>query len=123
MVEERGTLNNTSPFTPFVGVGFNATSGLGQFTSDPKNDPQGDPNREPYTLNVKASYLVQGVVGFDYLHKGGFTMLACVGYSRLLNQNNVELVAGTLTAQDRAVNNVLFKSGAVVSFAAGYAWQ
>jgi len=113
----------TSPFTPFVGVGFNATSGLGQFTSDPKNDPQGDPNREPYTLNVKASYLVQGVVGFDYLHKGGFTMLACVGYSRLLNQNNVELVAGTLTAQDRAVNNVLFKSGAVVSFAAGYAWQ
>jgi hypothetical protein len=112
----------TTPFTPFVGVGFDATTGLGQVTSDPK-DRQGDTNTEPFTINVKASYLVQGVVGFDFIHKRGFTMVGCLGYSWLLNRDNVDLLAGTLSPEDRRVINLAFKSGAVLSFAAGYAWD
>jgi hypothetical protein len=113
----------TAPFTPFVGVGFNATSGLGEVTSDPKNDPNGDPNREPFTIDVKATYVVQGVVGFDFMHKGGFTLVGCLGYARVLNRNNFRVLAGTPTADENQAFKVFFKSGPVISVATGYAWE
>jgi hypothetical protein len=113
----------TSPFTPFVGVGFDATTGLGEVTFDPSNDPNGDPNRDPITLNLKASYLVHGTVGFDFIHKRGFTLIGCLGYSWLLNKDNVEVVAGSLKSDEKRAVNVIFKSGAVISMSAGYAFQ
>jgi len=111
------------PVTPFLGLGFNATSGLGELTIDPSQDPNGDPNRLPITLNVRPSYLVQGVVGFDFIHKHGFTIVGCLGYARLLNHNNVEVVAGSLKNDERRAINFFFKSGAVVSLATGYAFD
>jgi hypothetical protein len=118
----RGRYNfSTAPFTPFVGVGFNATSGLGQVTSDPSKD-QG-PKRDPITIDVKASYLVQGVVGFDFIHKRGFTMVGCIGYARLLNQDNFHVLAGSPTAKEQQAFNIFFKSGAVISLASGYAFE
>jgi hypothetical protein len=113
----------TTPFTPFVGVGFNATSGLGEVTSDPKDDPNGDPNREPFTIDVKATYLMQGVVGFDFLHKRGFTLVGCLGYARVLNRNNFRVLAGTPTPEENQAFKVFFKSGPVISVATGYAWE
>jgi hypothetical protein len=112
-----------SPMTPFLGVGFNATSGLGEVTSDPKNDSSADPESQPFTINVKASYLVQGVLGFDFIHRHGFNMQGAVGYAWLLNKNNVELVDGSLTREEKRVFDVIFKSGLVISLAWGYAFE
>jgi hypothetical protein len=109
--------------TPFVGVGFNATSGLGEFTSDPKDDPNADADAVPFTLDVKASYLVQYVVGFDFLHKRGFNMVGTLGYAQLLNDNNLRLVDGKLTRNEQRAVDVVFKGGLVLSLAAGYAFE
>ncbi len=120
----RGRYNfMTTPLTPFVGVGFDATTGLGEFTIDPSQDPNGDPNRLPITLNVKPSYLVQGTLGFDFIHKRGFSMVGCLGYAWLINHNNVEVLDGSLKSDERQAVNFFFKSGAVVSLSTGYAFK
>ena len=123
----RGRYNfMTTPFTPFVGVGFNATSGLGEITIDPSErapSPDGDPNRSPITLDVKPSYLVQTVVGFDFIHKHGFTLIGCLGASILLNHDNVDVLSGELENDEQQAITAFFKSGPVISVAAGYAFQ
>jgi hypothetical protein len=123
----RGRYNfMTTPFTPFLGVGINATSGLGEFTIEPKDrapGADGEPNQSPITLDVKPSYLLQTVVGFDFIHKRGFTLIGCLGAAILLNDDNVEVLAGTLENDEEQAIDFFFKSGAVVSMAAGYAFQ
>lgn len=112
-----------SPLTPFVGVGFNATNGLGKQTADPSEDPDGDPTRDPVTVNLKDSYLIQGVVGIDYIHRRGFTFIGCVGWAHLLNENNYEVLAGELTAEEEKGFDIAFKGGLVISVAFGYAFR
>jgi hypothetical protein len=123
----RGRYNfMTTPFTPFVGVGINATSGLGEITIEPKDRAQssdGEPSTSPITLDVKPSYLVQTVVGFDFLHKHGFTLIGCLGAAILLNKDNVDILSGELKDDERQAIDVFFKSGPVISMAAGYAFQ
>jgi len=116
----------TTPFTPFVGVGVNATSGLGELTIEPSDrapTAAGEPPRSRITLDVKPSYLIQTVVGFDFIHKHGFTLLGCLGASFLLNKDNVDVLAGTLEDDEEQAIDVIFKSGPVISLAAGYAFQ
>jgi hypothetical protein len=113
----------TTPFTPFVGVGFNATKGLGEVTIDASDDPHGSPMRDPVTIDLKPSYLVQGTLGFDFIHRRGFTMVGCIGYAWLLNEDNVDVLAGSLTEDDKMAIDVIFKSGAVISLALGYAFE
>jgi outer membrane protein W len=112
-----------SNMTPFVGIGFNATSGLGEFTSDPKDRSKQEPDAVPFTLNVKDSYLLQYTVGFDFVHRRGFNMVGALGYAQLLNDNNLELVDGKLTRDEQRAIDVIFKSGPVISLAAGYAFD
>jgi hypothetical protein len=112
-------LFSTAPFTPFVGVGFDATTGLGEVTTDP-SDPK---HPDPVTLNFKPSYLIQYVAGFDFIHKHGFNMVGCLGYAQLLNKHNYEVLAGSLTSDETQGFKVVFRSGPVISFAAGYAWE
>ena len=111
------------PFTPFFGVGFNATTGLGKVTFDPDTDANGNPNRDPVTVDLKPSYLVQGVVGFDFIHRRGFTMVGAIGYSWLLNHDNLEILAGEFTHDEKRAIDVIFKSGVVISLAIGYAFE
>jgi outer membrane protein W len=113
----------TSAVTPFVGVGFNATTGLGEVTANAADDPNRDPERDPVTMNIKASHFVQGVVGIDYVHRRGFTLIGCVGYSRLLNDNNVEILAGSLTNEEERGFEIAFKSGPVITVGVGYSFQ
>ena len=113
----------TSPMTPFVGVGATYAGGFGQQNLNSANDPHSDPTRGPVTLELKRSYLIQSVIGFDLIHKHGFTMLGCAGYSWLLNHDNVDVIAGKLSADEQQAVNVLFKSGVVISLAAGYAFE
>ncbi len=110
-------------FTPFVGLGANASSGFGEQTFDPADDPNGDPNRDPVTIEMKPSYLLQTTLGFDYVHRRGFTLIGAVGYSFLLNQNNLDVLAGELSAEEKQVVDVLFKSGVVISAAVGYSFE
>ena len=119
----RGRYNfSTNNFTPFVGVGFNATSGLGQITSDPKDDPNAQPGEQPFTVDIGPSYFVSGVVGIELMHKRGFTMQGALGYARLLNKN-VRLIDGSLTPDQHTGMNVAFKSGPVISIAFGRSFK
>lgn len=113
----------TSNFTPFVGAGINASSGFGEFTFDPADDPHGDPNRDPVTVELKPSYLAQATLGFDYVHKRGFTLIGAIGYAFLLNENNLEVLAGELSRDEQQAVDVLFKSGVVISGAIGYSFE
>jgi hypothetical protein len=115
-----------TPLTPFLGVGFNATSGLGQVTDDDRNnnnDTSFSGVRNPVTLEVKDSYFVQTVAGLDYTHRRGFTMQTCLGYTRLLNKNNVRIIAGHPRPEQDMAYNILWKSGLVLSAAFGYAFD
>jgi hypothetical protein len=112
-----------SNMTPFVGVGFNATTGLGELTADPKDDPNAEADAVPFTLDVKASYLVQYVVGFDFLHRRGFNLVGALGYAQLLNDKNIVVVDGKLTRDEQRAVDVIFKGGLVLSLAAGYAFE
>lgn len=112
-----------SPLTPFIGAGINATSGLGKATSDPAQNPESNPNREPVTVNVEASYLVQAVMGIDYIHRRGFTLIASAGYAHLLNDDNYQVLAGELTDDERRGFDIAFGGGLVLSIAMGYAFE
>jgi hypothetical protein len=112
----------TSPLTPFVGVGFNGTMGLGRFTTDPSQDPNADPDQEPVTIDAGPSYLVQGVLGLDYVHRRGFTLVACAGWSHMLS-GGYRVIDGTLTAEEKQGFDIAFKGGLVISLALGYSFQ
>lgn len=109
--------------TPFLGVGYNYGSGFGQFTTDPASDPDSDPNREPVTIDHGPSHLIQTVVGFDFIHRRGFTMLGTLGYAWLLNQDNYRVLAGRLTHEEEQGFNIAFKGGLVLGVAMGYAFE
>jgi hypothetical protein len=112
-----------SAWTPFIGGGFNVTSGLGEITADPSQDPNGDPNREPVTVNLQRSFLMQGVVGVDFMHRRGFTMLGALGYSYLVNRDNYDVLAGELTNDEKEGFRIAFKGGLLLSISLGYAFE
>lgn len=109
--------------TPFVGLGFVYASGFGPQNINVANDPNADPGRDPVTLELKPSDILQAVVGFELIHRHGFTMLGCLGYSRVLNHHTVNVLAGKLADDERQAVDILFKSGLVLSLAAGYAFE
>jgi hypothetical protein len=111
------------PWTPFLGVGFNATTGFGEVTFDPEKDLDGNPNRDPVTVNLKPSYLIQTVLGVDFIHRHGFTMVGSVGYAALLNSDNIEILAGEFTKDEKRAIDIAFKGGVVISLAMGYAFE
>jgi len=123
-VGARGRYNFlTSPFTPFVSLGFNYAGGLGQFTTDPSSGANADPNREPVTIDQGPSQLIQGTVGFDFIHRRGFTMLGTLGYAWLLNHDNYRVLAGTLKPDEKQGFDIAFRGGLVLGVAFGYAFE
>jgi len=116
----------TGPFTPFVGAGMSLSSGLdgarisrGRHRHDDHDDFDFDPEHEG-KYDVKRSEFAQAVVGFDFIHRRGFTMQAALGYSWVLNKHNYTLVAGK---RDDDLASALFGSGPVVSAGFGYAFD
>jgi hypothetical protein len=116
----------TGPFTPFVGAGFSASTGLdgarvgrGDGRSDPNDDNFDE--REMGTYDVKASRFAQGVLGFEFIHHHGFTLQGSAGYSWLLNNHrNFTFVEGR---RDDTAARIFFGSGPVISAAFGYAFN
>lgn len=113
----------TSPFTPFFGLGYMMASGFGEVPLNDASDPHYDPERDPVTIDLKASYLLQTTVGFDFLHRRGFTMIAALGYAWLLNSDNFDVLAGELADDEKEAIDVLYRSGLVISLSFGYTWR
>lgn len=113
----------TSPLTPFIGAGFSAGAGLGEVSFNTADDPNADPTRDPVTVDLKPSYLIQAVLGLDFVHKRGFTLVGGLGYAFLLNENNYEVLAGELTKDEERGFKLAFKSGPVLSIALGYSFE
>lgn len=113
----------TGPVTPFIGAGFMASTGIGNVAFDPSKESESDPSRSPVTLNILDSYFMQGVLGIDYIHRAGFSLIGSLGYARLLNGNNVEVVEGTLDQDEKRAVKVLFQSGPVITVGVGYAFK
>jgi hypothetical protein len=117
----------TGPFTPFVGAGLSLSSGLDDARlSRHRNRDHGfddvddfDPSRTG-RYDVKRSEFAQAVLGFEFIHRHGFTMQVAGGYSWLLNKNNFALVEGR---RDDRLARAFFGSGPVISTAFGYAFD
>jgi hypothetical protein len=104
-----------SRFTPFVGAGGMQTSGISPVdVSDP------DDAEEVTVVRVKPSTYGQAVVGIDWISRGRFNLVGCVGYAWLLSKSNVEELSGTLDRDERLAMDVVFGSGMVLSLAMGY---
>jgi hypothetical protein len=116
----------TGPFTPFVGAGLSMSSGLdgAELSRDRRrsrddNFDDFDP-KDTGRYDVKRSEFAQAVLGFEFIHRHGFTMQVAGGYSWLLNRNNFTFVEGR---RDDHLASIFFGSGPVVSTAFGYAFD
>lgn len=109
----------TGSVTPFVGVGFMGTSGFGNIKGD--FDDQ-DASTEEVTIRVRPSAFLQAVGGIDWTSRGGFTLVACVGWAHVLN-HNLEIVAGNPTPDERRGFDIAFRSGPVITVATGYSFE
>lgn len=108
-----------SPLTPFIGVGIIGASGFGDssfgLTDESTNDT--------VTIRLRPSAFVQGVAGLDWTSRGGFTLIGALGYARLLEHDNVEVVTGTPTRDQQRAFDITFRSSAVVTLALGYSFR
>lgn len=114
----RGRVNFLKgPVTPFAGLGLLAGSG---WDSNPDvTDPD---TRDKLNVKVLPSAFTQAVVGLDWTNQRGFTLVGALGYAWLLSGNNVEIVTGEPTPEERKALKLVFRNGAVVSLAAGYSF-
>jgi hypothetical protein len=108
-----------SEVTPFVGVGILAASG---FDAPSQDISSSDDNAE---LNIKLhpSVFTQATIGLDYTASGGFTFLGALGYAWLVTHDNVEIVTGVPTEEEKRALDFVFRSGGVVSIAIGYSFR
>ena len=116
----------TGPFTPFVGAGLSMSSGLDDAQIGRSHKRSRDDNFDNFDpkdmghYDVKRSEFAQAVLGFEFIHKHGFTMQVAGGYSWLLNRNNFTFVEGR---RDDHLASAVFGSGPVISTAFGYAFD
>jgi hypothetical protein len=109
----------TSEVTPFVGAGFLVASGF----DAPSQDISADDDNRELNIKLRPSAFFQGTVGLDYTDSDGFTFLGALGYAVLISHDNVEIVTGTPTEDEKRALNALFKSGIVISIGIGYSFR
>ncbi len=116
----------TGPFTPFVGAGLSMSSGLDDAQISRSHRRSRDDNFDDFDpkdmghYDVKRSEFAQAVLGFEFIHRHGFTMQVAGGYSWLLNKNNFTFVDGR---RDDRLAKIFFGSGPVISTGFGYAFD
>lgn len=108
-----------NPVTPFVGVGLLGATGFEAPTRDIAAE---DENRE---LNIKLepSAFLQTVAGLDWTSRTGFTLVSAVGHARLLTHDNVVIITGEPTEEEKRGFAIAFRSGVVISLAIGYSFR
>jgi hypothetical protein len=101
--------------TPFFGVGVLGGSG---FDAPPQQDPDTELN-----IQLRPSAFFQSVVGIDWTRSNGFTLVGALGYAWLLTGDNVEIITGVPTEEERRGLEVVFGSSIVISIAIGYSFR
>jgi hypothetical protein len=109
----------TKEVTPFFGAGAIVASGFDAPSANFASDME---NRE---LNVKVlpSAFVQAVTGVDWTSRNGFTLVGALGYAFLVTRDNVEIITGEPTAEERRGLRAAFGSSLVISIAIGYSFR
>ncbi len=109
----------TSAVTPFVGVGLIAASGF----DAPSRELGSDDSNPDFNIELLPSTFAQAVTGVDWTSEGGFTLVFALGYAWLLGKDNVVIITGAPTDEERQALGIVFRSSAVVSLALGYSFR
>ncbi|HTV24518.1 MAG TPA: hypothetical protein VMG12_37765 [Polyangiaceae bacterium] len=104
--------------TPIIGVGIMGATGF----DAPTRELAADDNEE-LNIELKPSAFLQTVVGLDWTAKSGFTLLSTVGYAFMLTPDNVVIITGEPTPDERKGLDIAFRSGIVISIAMGYSFR
>lgn len=105
-----------SNWTPSFGVGFQYAPGSGgQAVTIQGSGTNGDAD-----LILESSAFVQGLAAMSYQGEGGFTALFGVGYSVLLDDDNVRVISGDTKTADAV--RLFSRSGIVMEIGLGYAF-
>ncbi len=105
-----------SNWTPSFGLGIQYGPGSGDRTITFNGANQG----EDADLIVETSAFAQALAAMSYQGRGGFTALFGIGYSVLLDKDNIRLVSG----DEETADTVRFVTGSGIVFevALGYAF-
>jgi hypothetical protein len=111
-----------SNWTPSFGVGFQYGSGSGGRTIVQGQSTSIDPNDEDADaeVTIEPSAFVQALAAMTYQGGGGFNALFGVGYSVLLDEDNVQLHTGGERTAD--IVRLVTGSGIVLEVGLGYAF-
>lgn len=122
----------TSNWTPFVGLGVNYLIAMDrsiEATRDMQQSAVDALSQHGQQHNVKATYHVQSapfgsaMLGMSYQARNGFSMLAGLGWSQLLDRSsNVVITQGSLNKSERRALDLLVGSGPIASATFGYSF-
>jgi hypothetical protein len=104
--------------TPFIGGGFIGATGFDAPTRDLGQDDNTDLN-----IELKPSAFLQTVAGIDWTRRNGFTLVGALGYAWLLTGDNVVIITGEPTAEEKQGLDIVFGSSIVLSIAIGYSFR
>jgi len=105
--------------TPFIGVGIMGATGFEAPTRDlAANDDDSELN-----IELKPSAFLQTVVGIDWTARDGFTLIGALGYAFMLTPDNVVIITGVPTEDEKRGLDIAFRSGIVISIAIGYSFR
>ena len=105
--------------TPFVGLGFMAATGY----DAPTRDLAAEEGNPELNIELKPSGWMQAVAGLDWTSRDGFTLIGAVGHAWLLTGDNIVIVTGEPTKEERKGIDIVFRSGIVLSIAIGYSFR
>jgi hypothetical protein len=105
--------------TPFVGAGFMGATGF----DAPTRDIGGEDDNTDLNIELKPSAFLQAVAGIDWTRRDGFTLVGALGYAWLLTADNVVIVTGEPTPDEKQGLDIAFRSSIVISIAIGYSFR
>jgi hypothetical protein len=108
-----------NPVTPFIGAGFMTATGY----DAPTRDFDSNDDNPELNIELKPSAFTQAVVGIDWISQSGFTLVGAVGYAWLITGDNVVIITGVPTEDEKKGLDIVFRSGIVISLALGYSFR
>jgi hypothetical protein len=105
--------------TPFVGSGFMGATGF----DAPTRDIAAEDDNTELNIELKPSAFHQVVAGIDWTKRNGFTLIGALGYAWLLTADNVVIITGEPTEEERKGFDIAFRSSVVLSIAIGYSFR
>jgi hypothetical protein len=107
------------PVTPFIGAGVLGATGFDAPTSEIGAE---DDNSE-LNIELRPAAFLQTVGGIDWTSRSGFTLVGSVGYAWLVSGDNVVILTGEPTPEEKRALDIVFRSGVVISLALGYSFR